>query len=78
MPGVLIMPKLLNKSCEYGRVLNMQVLHSILNIARICLDRVLNIFWVVNMPGFWMWQGCEYARVTQGSKYVKLWLNMSE
>ena len=52
MPGVLIMPKLLIKSCEYDRVLNMQVLHSILNIARICLDRVLNIFWVVNMPGF--------------------------
>ena len=25
-----------------------------------------------------MWQGCEYARVTQGSKYAKIWLNMSE
>ena len=33
---------------------------------------------VVNKPGFWMWQGCEYARVTQGSKYAKIWLNMSE
>ena len=25
-----------------------------------------------------MWQGSEYARVTQGSKYTTIWLNMSE
>ena len=34
---------------------------------RICLDRVLNISWVLNMPGFWIRQGSEYARVTQNS-----------
>ena len=48
--------------------------------ARICLDRVLNISWVLNMPGLWIWQGSEYVRVTQGSKYVTMWicLNMSK
>ena len=30
------------------------------------------------MPGFRIWQGSEYARVTQGSKYATIWLNMSE
>ena len=25
-----------------------------------------------------MWQGSEYARVTQGSKYATAWLNMSK
>ena len=46
---------------------------------------VLNIwteFWisyVLNMPGLWdrIWQGSEYARVTQGSEYAIIWLNMS-
>ena len=46
--------------------------------ARICLDRVLNISWVLNMPGFWIWKGSEYARITKGSKYAVKWLNMSE
>ena len=46
--------------------------------ARIDFVRVLNISWVLNMPGFWIWQGSEYARVTQGSKYATIWLNMSE
>ena len=36
--------------------------------ARICLDRVLNISWVLNMPGFWICKGSEYAGITQGSK----------
>ena len=30
------------------------------------------------MPGFWIWQGYEYARITQGSKYATVWLNISE
>ena len=46
--------------------------------ARICLDRVLNISWVLYMPGFLMWQGSEHARVTQGSKHATIWLKMSE
>ena len=29
------------------------------------------------MPGFGIWQGSDYARVTQGSKYVTISLNMS-
>ena len=46
--------------------------------ARICLDRVLNISWVLNMPGFLIRQSSQYARVTQGCKYGTIWLNMSE
>ena len=45
---------------------------------RICLDRVLNIFCVLIMPGVSIWQSSEYARVTQGSKYATTRLNMSE
>ena len=30
------------------------------------------------MPGFRIWQGSEYAVVTQGSKYATIWLNMSD
>ena len=30
------------------------------------------------MPGFCMWQGSKCAKVTQGSKYTIIWLNMSE
>ena len=30
------------------------------------------------MPGFWIWQGSEYERVTQGSKCATIYLNMSE
>ena len=47
-------------------------------LARICLDRVLNISWVLNMLGSWKWQDSEHVRVTQGFKYVTIWLNMSE
>ena len=46
--------------------------------ARICLDRVLDIPCVLNMPGFWIWQGSECIRVIQGSKYATIWLNLSE
>ena len=30
------------------------------------------------MPGFWISQDSEYQRVTQGSKYATVRLNMSE
>ena len=46
--------------------------------ARICIDKGLNISWVLNMPGFWIWKGSEYARIMQDSKYAAIWLNMSE
>ena len=46
--------------------------------ARICLERILNISCVLNIPGFWIWKGSEYASITQGSKYATIWLNMSE
>ena len=32
--------------------------------------RVLNMSLVLNMPGFWIYQSSEYARVTHGSKYA--------
>ena len=32
--------------------------------------RVLNVPLVLNMPGLGIWQGCEYARITQGSEYA--------
>ena len=40
--------------------------------------RVLNISWILNMPGFWILQGSEYARITQDSEYTIMCLNMSE
>ena len=75
MPPVLNMPIFwIWWSSEYGRVLNMPALHSVLNMPK-CLDRVLNTSWVLNMPEFWIWQGSEYLRVAQGSKYATIWLN---
>ena len=38
--------------------------------ARIYLDRVVNISWVLNVAQFQIWQVSEYAKVTQGSKYA--------
>ena len=32
--------------------------------------RVFNMAPVLNMPGLEVWQGCEYARVIQGSEYA--------
>ena len=32
--------------------------------------RVLNKAAVLNMLGFRIWQGCKYARVTQGTEYA--------
>ena len=47
------------------KVLNMQALN-----ARICVDRALNISWVLNMPGFWIWQGSKYTKATGASNYA--------
>ena len=55
----------------------MRALHSVLNMPEYASTE----FWihlVLNVPGFWLWQGSEYARVTQGSNYAIIWLNMSE
>ena len=41
--------------------------------ARICLDRALNISWVLLMPNFWIWKGSESTRVIS-----KICHNMTE
>ena len=38
--------------------------------------RVLNMPLVLNMPGLTVWQGCEYARDTQGAENAWISLNM--
>ena len=78
MPRVINMPKF----WVYRKVLNVGWFpicnrYTAFWINRMCLDRVLNISWVLNMSGFWIWQGSEYAKVTQGSKYTTIWLNVS-
>ena len=40
--------------------------------------RFLNIPLVLNMPAFWIYPGSEFARITQGSGYAWLCLDMSE
>ena len=55
----------------------MRALNIVLNMPE-GLDGVPNISWVLNILGLWIWQGSEYARVTQGSQYAIIWLNMSE
>ena len=32
--------------------------------------RILNLHADLNVPGFGIWQGCEYATVTQGYEYA--------
>ena len=58
------------QSSEYGRVLNMRPLRSAMNMPEYALTEFLICL------GFKMYQGSEYARVTQGSKYAKIWLYM--
>ena len=38
--------------------------------------RVLNMFLVLNMSGFWIYHGSEYARFTQGFEWARLCLNV--
>ena len=56
----------------------MRASHSVPNMPEYAFDRILSISWILNMPGFLTWQGSEYAKVTQGSKYVTIRLNISE
>ena len=75
MPRVLNIPQFwLSKCFQYDSTTE----HC--GYARIYLDRVLNISWVLNMllNIFWIWQGAKYANVTHGSKCITIWLNMSE
>ena len=70
----------IQQNSEYGKVLNMARFSSVLegswihvsimqsSESRICIDRVLDISLVLNMPMFWLWHGSENARVKQGSK----------
>ena len=75
--GILIMPKFwIWQSSEYGRVLSMRALPSVHMPKCVLLES-----WVY--LGFYICQDSEYGRVlnmrvTQGSKYVTIWLNMSE
>ena len=50
----------------------MRALHNVLNMPEYAFDKVLNISWVLNMSRYSIWQGSEYAEVTQGSKYVMI------
>ena len=38
-------------------------------------NRILNMPWVLNMSKFWIWQGSQYASVTQRSEYARIWLD---
>ena len=40
-------------------------------------DWILNMLRVLNIPGFWIHQGFEYSRVTQGSEHAWIFLNNS-
>lgn len=56
MPQVQNMPKFwIWQSPKYYRVLNMRVTQRSDEYARMWLERVLNIYLVLNMPGFWIW-----------------------
>ena len=68
------------QNSEYGKALNMgdSEYASVTqgsDYVSISLNRVPNIFRILNMPGFWVWHGSIYSRVTQGSKYAQV-LNM--
>ena len=45
---------------RYAKTLNMKKFWTLQGYARTCLDRTLNISWVLNMAGFWMWQSSGY------------------
>ena len=56
------------KYSKYAKILNMAgsqyvstTQHS--EYARICVSRVLNISWVLNVPEFRIWQGSEYVKL---------------
>ena len=49
---------------RYAKTLNMKKFWTLQGsqYARTCLDRTLNISWVLNMAGFWIWQSSGYIQ----------------
>ena len=39
-----------------------------------CINRILNMSRVLNTPKFLIWQGFQYASVTEGSEDARIWL----
>ena len=64
---VLSMPRILNipassiyRDSEYNRVVNIPDIYA----------SVLNMLLVMDMSGFWIYNGSKYASVRQGSEYT--------
>ena len=57
----------MSQGCQQESVLRLS------EYARICFDRVLNISWVLNMPGLWLLWDSDYARVAEG-----MYINMPQ
>ena len=50
------------QNLEYDKIMNMtglSICERYTTYTRICLDTVLNISWVLNIPGLSIWQGFE-------------------
>ena len=73
--------------CNYGRVPDIPgfwVYHISVYVSfALCSEyawwtfhKILNKPLFLNMSGLRIWQGCEYARVTQGAEYTWINLNM--
>ena len=57
--------------------------HVFLNLVKkdlmlLLLMLILILLLTIQVPGFWIWQVSEYARITQGSNYNTISLNRSE
>ena len=39
------------------------------------MNRILDKFWVLNMQNFRIWQGSQYASVTQRSEYARIFID---
>ena len=39
------------------------------------MKKILNMAWVLNMAKFRIWQGCQYAIVSQRSEYARICLD---
>ena len=65
--------------CKCYTALTLNIPEHAVNVSRSSsLYLVLNISWVLNMPGLSIRQSSEYVGVTHGSKYATVWLKMSE
>ena len=61
---------------KYGKILDMAGFSICSEYARICLDRVLSICWVLNIPDLYI-QDSEYGRVQKmHTKYATICLNV--